>query len=62
MFAAQIVFDPTAPQIRSGKRVGNRAVFCNDGDVLRSIDKDAIAREQLIAFIEARNKFVEELS
>ena len=61
MFAPQIVFDPAAPQIWPGKRVGNRAIFCNDADVLRSIDKDAIAREQFIAFIEARDKFVEKL-
>ena len=61
MFASQIVFNPAASQIRPGKRVGNRAIFCDDTDVFRSIDKDAIAREQFIAFIEAWDKFVEEL-
>jgi hypothetical protein len=51
MFAPQIVFDPAAAQVRAGKRVGNRAVLWDDGDVLRSIDEDAIAGEQFIALL-----------
>ena len=47
MFAPQIVFDSAAAQIRPGKSVGDGAVSWDDADVLRAIDENAIARQEL---------------
>ena len=51
MFAPQIVFDAAAAQIRAGKRVSDGAIFRNHTDVPGSIDKDAIPRQQFVAFV-----------
>ena len=48
MFAAQIVLDAAAAQIRAGERVGDRALLRDDADVAGAIDEDAIARQQLV--------------
>src|SRR5206468_5556327 len=56
-----IMFDPAPAQIRPGERIGNRAILRNDADLPRSIDKNTIACEQFVAFIKARNKFIEKL-
>ena len=49
MFAPQIVLDAAAAQVRTGKRVSDRAILRDHADVFRAIDEDAIARQQLIA-------------
>ena len=61
MFAAQIVLDAAAAQVRTGKRVGDRAIPRNHADVSRAIDEDAISREELVDLIELRNEIIEKL-
>src|SRR2546423_8289840 len=50
MFAPQIVLDSAAAQIRSRKRIRNRAIFRDHTDVFCSIDKNFVPSQQLIAF------------
>ena len=47
MFAAQIVFDAAAAQVRTGKRVSDGAILRDYADVFCAIDEDAIAREEI---------------
>ena len=41
------------------KRVSDGAIFRNHADVACAIDKDAIAREQPVHFIQLRNELIE---
>ena len=61
MFAAQIVLDAAAAQVRAREAVGNRAVLRDDANVPRAIDEDAIARQELVDLVELRDEIVEEL-
>ena len=53
------MLDAAAAQVRTGKRVSDRAILRNHADVFRAIDKDAIARQQLVDLIELRNEIIE---
>ena len=60
MFAAQIVLDSAAAQVRTGQRVRDRLLLRNDADVFCAIDKDLVSSQQPVAFVETRAEFVEE--
>src|SRR5262249_47208544 len=55
MFTSQIVRDPAAAQIRPRNGISNDSLFRDHVNVLRSIDKNAITREQFIAPVQAWN-------
>src|SRR5262249_56172789 len=61
MFPSQIVFDSTAAQVRAGDRVGNGAIARDHANVAGTIDKNAIAGEEIIAFIELGAEGLEKL-
>src|SRR5262249_8364625 len=60
MFAAQIVFDSTSPQVWPRNRIRDRALFRDHADVFCAIDKNLVPGQQPVAFIETRAKLVEE--
>src|SRR5439155_12301200 len=62
MFPPQIVFDSTATQVRPRKRVSDGTIARDHSDVACAIDKNAIAGEEVVAFIEFRAKRLEEFS
>src|SRR5262245_36123984 len=56
------MIDSAPTQVRSAKPIVNRYVFRDDTDILRAIDKDTVARQQLLRFIKVHHDFVEELA
>src|SRR5262249_2859074 len=59
MFAPKIVLHTAAAQIWSRERIGDGARFRNDANVTGPIDKDLVAGQQAIDFIQLRNEPVE---
>ena len=59
MFSSQIMLDATSAKVWTGKGVSDGTIARNDPDVLGSIDKDAIAREEAIAFLQAWREALE---
>src|SRR5438045_3387577 len=59
MLASQIMLDAAAAQVRSGKRVGDRAIFRNHADVPGSIDKNTISRQQFVDLIKLGQKTIQ---
>src|SRR5689334_20374558 len=58
MFAAEIVLDAAAPQIRPGERVGDRAILGNNSNVTSAIDENFVPSEQSIDLIQLRNESI----
>ena len=55
------MFDSAAAQVRAGERIGNGAIGWDHANVAGAIDKNAIAGEEVIAFIELGAKGLEKL-
>src|SRR5438067_1674093 len=62
MLPPQIVFDAAATQIWARKGIRNNAIARNYSDIAGAIDKNAIAGEEVVAFIKLRAKCLEEFS
>jgi len=62
MLPPQIVFDAAATQIWARKGIRNGAIARNYSDIAGAIDKNAIAGEEVVAFIKLRAKRLEEFS
>src|SRR5262249_35839683 len=62
MFPPQIVLNPAAAEVWSGKGVGDRALFGDDANVFGSIDKDTIAREQFVHLIQRWPELIEKIA
>src|SRR5437867_10918839 len=60
MFAPQIMFDSTPPQVRAGNGISNRALLRDDANVPGAIHENFIARQQPVTFVQARLEIVEE--
>src|ERR1051325_5352144 len=62
MRLAHVVLDAAGAKVRTGEAVGDGVVLRDDADVLRAIDEDAVAREELLHFVERDEQFVAELA
>ena len=54
--------DPASAQIWARKGIRNSAIARNYSEIASAIDKNAIAGEEIVAFIELRAKRLEEFS
>src|SRR5437867_7269923 len=59
MFAPQIVFDAAGAQNWTRERVSYRAFLRHNADVFRSIDKDAVARQQFVHLVQSGAELIE---